>query len=85
MITPEHIRHIAVELDKAGADALEYAVEVDVDGAAAPQRILLQHAISRYLVEACNEYGWTIPFPQLVVHQMDRVGCGQKVQGRCLW
>lgn len=28
----------------------------------------LRRAIQRYCVDACSEFGWEIPFPQMTLH-----------------
>ena len=69
LVGADLLRHVRVELSNAGASSLDYDIEVDIEGAAAPQRPVIRRAISRLLVEACNEHGWGIPFSQLVLHQ----------------
>jgi hypothetical protein len=64
----ECIQHVRVELSAAGTSSLDYEIEVDVDGEAAPRRDVIRRAISQLLVKACNENHWEIPFTQLTVH-----------------
>lgn len=52
----------------AGTSSLVYRIEVRLVGTAAPRTELIRGAIQRILVDACNRYGWTIPFTQLSVH-----------------
>ncbi|OGV46152.1 MAG: hypothetical protein A2X46_12620 [Lentisphaerae bacterium GWF2_57_35] len=68
LVGAEQLLNVLVVLKAAGASSLDYAVAVDVTGAAAPQYKRIEWAIARILVETCTEQGWTIPFPQLTVH-----------------
>lgn len=61
--------HVRVELAEAGASAINYAVIADVAGSVASKYRLLQRALQRLCVEACNTHGWTIPFTQITLHQ----------------
>ena len=65
----ENIVEIRVFLACANSSSLDYTVVADLKGAAAPAATPIAGAIQRILVDACNENGWTIPFPQLTVHQ----------------
>jgi len=40
----------------------------DFSGKVAQHYNLLARAIQRIAVDACNEYGWVIPFTQLTLH-----------------
>ena len=68
LVGEDRIRHVRVELSSAGTSSLDYEIEVDVDGDAAPRREVIRRAISQLLVDACHENHWEIPFPQLTVH-----------------
>ena len=65
----ENIVEIRVFLACANSSSLDYTVVADLKGAAAPAATPIAGAIQRILVDACNENDWTIPFPQLTVHQ----------------
>ena len=69
LVGEDLLRHVRVELSAAGTSSLDYEIEVDIAGAAAPRRPVIRRAVSRLLVDACNEHGWEIPFPQLTLHQ----------------
>ncbi|TVQ91522.1 MAG: hypothetical protein EA400_04965 [Chromatiaceae bacterium] len=69
VVGAEAIRVVTVLFAAATASALEYRIHVDLDAAAAPQIEIIRHAVQRILVEACNRYGWVIPFTQITVHQ----------------
>lgn len=60
--------HLAVEFEEAGASALNLRVLADFAGAAAPRWLVLRRAIQRICVDACNDYGWVIPFTQMTLH-----------------
>lgn len=64
-----HVQKIQVLFSNAGSSSLDFTIWVDVNGAAAARRSLVGPAIQRLLVDACNENGWSIPFPQLTVHR----------------
>lgn len=65
----DHLVGLRVEFKAATASSLDYVVLVDLRGVAARDYDRLQRAISRVLVETCNEQGWVIPFTQVTVHQ----------------
>ncbi len=62
------LRNLNVEFKEAGASSLDIAVLADFDEDAAPKYNELQRLLQRLSVEACNEYGWVIPFSQLTLH-----------------
>ncbi|MEQ8659310.1 MAG: hypothetical protein RLW62_00685, partial [Gammaproteobacteria bacterium] len=68
----ELLRHVRVEFQAAAASSLDYEVELDLAGAAAPELPEIRRAVPALLVEACNENGWTIPFQQVTVHGLAR-------------
>ncbi|HKJ91109.1 MAG TPA: hypothetical protein VJ960_08265, partial [Oceanipulchritudo sp.] len=63
------IRGIRVLFASAGASSLDYAVQVDLDGASAELYRDIEYGIQRILVDACNVQNLTIPFQQLTVHR----------------
>jgi hypothetical protein len=63
------IRGIYVQFASAGASSLDYEIEVDLDGSAAPLYERIEYALQRLLVDACNAHNLTIPFSQITVHQ----------------
>ena len=69
LIDRSDLRSVNVDFLRAGASSLDYEVEADVSGRAAHLHEDIERALARLLVEACNANGWTIPFPQLTVHQ----------------
>jgi len=67
---------IEVEFEEAGESALQFVVLARCSGAVAPRYIALQRAIQRICVDACNDYGWVIPFPQLTLHMASLADVG---------
>jgi len=63
--------HLKVEVEAAGASSLDLAVIADFSGKAAACHNILKRLINRMIIEACNENGWNIPFPQLTVHTQE--------------
>ena len=68
VVEPALLADLQVLFSSASASSLDYTVWVELKGPAAPLRTRIAFAIQRILVEACNERGWSIPFPQLTVH-----------------
>ena len=64
-------RSVQVEIEAAGDSALEYAVIVGFDGAAAAQFHELHRRVQTLLVAACVERGYGVPLPQLRLHRAD--------------
>jgi small-conductance mechanosensitive channel len=63
------LRGVSVIFQAAGPSSLDYRVEVQLDGSAAPRSEIIRAAIQRILVDACNSHRWTIPFTQVTLHQ----------------
>ena len=61
--------NLKIEFQSAGASSLDLVVIADFKGEMAPLYNRLNRAIQRWCVDACNRYGWDIPFPQLTIHQ----------------
>lgn len=64
----ETFLNLRVEFNSAGASSLDYAVMAFFSGNAARGYGVLTRTIQRWCVEACNKYGWGIPFTTLTVH-----------------
>ena len=69
VLRPEQILRVDVELMRAGESSIDYGVEVDLSPDAAVHYDTAEWLLTRLCVDACNHYGWEIPFPQLVVHR----------------
>jgi hypothetical protein len=62
------IINLAVEFKEAGASSLDHEILADFSGKVAQYYNVLDRAIQRIAVDACNKYGWVIPFTQLTLH-----------------
>lgn len=69
MLDRDVLLDVNVELLACNSSSLDYEVEADLHGSAADRYEDVERALTRLCLEACNEYGWEIPFPQLVVHK----------------
>jgi hypothetical protein len=67
----DKLHSLRVEFEKANTSSLDIVVIADFDGALADLYGRLRRAMQRWCVEACNEYGWEIPFTQLTLHQAE--------------
>lgn len=68
LLAPSELCNVDVEFLAAGASSLDYEVEIDVSGAAAPRFEELERELARCLVALANRHGWEIPFQQVVIH-----------------
>lgn len=62
------LRRVRVEFESAGASSLDLALLCDFGGDAAPDYDVLTRLVNRLAVDACNAYGWVIPFQQVTLH-----------------
>ena len=69
LLGAEKVVNISVEFANASASSLDMAVIADFSGEAAAKFNQVNRAIQRICVDACNEYGWIIPFTQITMHQ----------------
>ena len=63
------LREVQVHFACANSSSLDYAIRVDLAGEAAATGWRVPGTIQRILVDVCRRNGWTIPFPQVTVHQ----------------
>jgi hypothetical protein len=61
--------NLLVELNEAGASSLDFLIFAQFPSSKANEYFSLSRTILQACVEASNQNGWSIPFPQLVVHQ----------------
>ena len=66
---PQWIRAVSVEVEDAAASSINYDVDVDVGGEAAPHYESIERALTKILIDACNKNHWSIPFTQITLHQ----------------
>jgi len=64
----EVLRSIKVEFGQMNNSSLDLVVIADFHGEAAELYGRLKRVIQRLSVDACSEYQWEIPFPQMTVH-----------------
>lgn len=64
----DQLLHLDVEFKEAAASSLDFAIQIDLAGSAAPDYQRLGRLVQQTCVDTCNENGWVIPFPQLTVH-----------------
>ncbi len=69
MLNGKGLRGVDVDLAGTGASSIDYDIEADIAGDHAHLFEDIEREISRLLVDACNTYNWTIPYPQMVLHQ----------------
>ena len=65
----DSLLNLRVEFESAGASSLDLVVITDFKGEEAPLYQRINRAVQRWCVDACSEYQWDIPFPQLTVHK----------------
>ena len=65
----EKIVSVNAVFASAAASSLEFRIFATVIGELAPQFNVIQRMLQCAAVEASNEQGWVIPFPQLTLHQ----------------
>jgi hypothetical protein len=68
----EHIIASFAAFKEAGASSLDYIVVGKVTGDAQTKRPAILRALSQGCLDACNENGWGIPFPQMTVHHANQ-------------
>jgi hypothetical protein len=78
----EQLLNLRVEFAQAGNSSLDLAVIADFKGELGDLYNRLRRAIQRWCVDACTEYGWEIPFPQMTLH--GAVARTELVEGRAL-
>jgi len=64
----EQLLNLRVEFAQAGNSSLDLAVIADFKGELGDLYNRLRRAIQRWCVDACSEYHWEIPFPQMTLH-----------------
>jgi hypothetical protein len=64
----DQLLNLRVEFAEANNSSLDLVVMADFKGELGDLYNRLRRAIQRWCVDACTEYGWEIPFPQLTMH-----------------
>ena len=65
----EHLLKLGVDYEAAMASSLDVRIDAEFSGALAADWRVIRRVIEGCVVDACNEYGWEIALPQLVVHR----------------
>jgi len=63
----DHLLNLRVEFGLANNSSLDLTVIADFSGELGDLYNRLRRAIQRWCVDACTEYGWEIPFPQMTL------------------
>jgi hypothetical protein len=63
----EGLESVSVQFAHAGNSSLDLKIIAYFNGKMASNYFRMRRAISRWSVDACTEYGWEIPFPQLTI------------------
>jgi len=63
--------NLRVEFKQAAASSLDFEILADFSGKAGEYYNRLSRALQKFCVEACNRYGWGIPFTQITLHTAD--------------
>jgi hypothetical protein len=63
-----HLKELVVDFNEAASSSLNIIVVGIFRGAAAEHYWSIRRFLQRAAVDACNRYGWGIPFDQLTVH-----------------
>lgn len=64
----EQLLNLRVEFAQANSSSLDLVIIADFQGELGDLYNRLRRAIQRWCVDACSEYGWEIPFPQMTLH-----------------
>jgi small-conductance mechanosensitive channel len=64
----DDIINIRVDFKAASASSLDFEILADFSGSVAQFYGKFSRDIQKFAVEACNQYGWEIPFTQLTIH-----------------
>ena len=68
------LMNLRVEFERANNSSLDLVAIADFKGELGDLYNRLRRSLQRWCVDACSEYGWEIPFPQLTVHGAARRG-----------
>jgi len=64
----EYLQDFFVEFEEAAASSLNFVIYASFSGEAADSYYPIQRTLQSLAVDACNTYGWVIPFTQMTVH-----------------
>ena len=63
-----HLKDLLVDFNEAASSSLNLIIVAVFDGSAAEHYWSIRRFLQRTAVDACNRFGWTIPFDQLTLH-----------------
>jgi small-conductance mechanosensitive channel len=63
----EELEVVFAAFKEANSSSLDYIVVAKLAGSTEDRRLPLSRALQQGCLDACNQNGWTIPFPQLTV------------------
>lgn len=63
------LQHLRVDFLEAADSSLNLAIIIDCGPDAGQHWLLLPRWVQTAIVDLCNQEGWSIPFPQLQIHQ----------------
>ena len=66
----EHVKGEMVELSSAGESSLDYLVYITMSSEVASSYYAIQRLLVQTCVDVANKNNWSIPFPQLAVHNI---------------
>jgi hypothetical protein len=69
-----HLKDLIVDFNEAASSSLNLIIVAVFNGAAAEHYWSIRRFLQRTAVDACNRYGWTIPFDQLTLHIPEQDG-----------
>lgn len=70
----EFFEAFVVEFKDAAASSLDLRIFLKCEGRLGSRKLILERKLKSYLVDACNKFGYIIPFTQLTVHYADKAG-----------
>lgn len=65
------VESVDVDLINLGDSAIVFEVEAVIRGQFAASYEDVEREIARLVVDACNKFNWSIPFPQMVLHRAE--------------
>lgn len=66
---PSYLKDFFIEFAEAGSSSLDYEINAEFTGEVAPLYKEISCFLQRFALNACNHYGWEIPFTQIRIHQ----------------
>ena len=70
----QSVTNVLVDFSSAGSSSLDYLIYVSVKSESAKVYSKVKRIIQQSCVAVCTKEGWGIPYPQLTIHQPDKLG-----------